>query len=371
MRGNLIIALLFYTVTISAQFDISLGTSFGYESNINKSPNSFTENNILYKKEQLHLNSTFQDVFLDLKYAKKWKSNVLRASLSPEMRYYYSEPSSKITIINSRLKHTYFLSKKLKLESNLRYKIKDRKGADFEDIELRTPLGYNLFNLSSGIHFSLHKNNKTFTEFSYSKKNFDKSDIRKVEYNMYSLNIKYTNNLTTNNLNSTYGISLELHNRDYNINYFNENRNNYRNWIYINLSAFYEIPITNNWNLKPAFYYENRIDKTDNTFGYSQIKPSLSINYSNEKFSTNFRTDLYIRDFKNLQAFDSNNLNIDNLEYIYSKIITTSKYHLTNNSTLLLEAYYLDRKSNNTNINTQAYRSYTNYYIGTGFTYNF
>jgi len=367
---NLIIVLIFQSFFAAAQFNVSIGTFSGYESNINKSPDGLLQDDILLKREQLHLNSSYQDGFIDAKYQIKWKNNLLRGYLNPKMRYYFSHPSASIITLNSRVKHLYSFSKNTKLENNIYYKIRDREGADLEEVELRTPLGYKLFNATSLVHFKTHKKNRTFVKLNYGNKRFDNSNSRAVVYDFYGVDLDYKNNYKPKKPTHYYGFGMGYYSRFYSILRLENREKSDRNWTYLDVSGFYNMPITKRLNLKTSFYYQNRKDRTQDRFGYTQIKPSMNLKYKFSKLSVSITGEYYIRDFDNLEVKISDE-DRDALKYTFVKFKSATKYQIDDHLSFSVTGFYIDRASNNVNLNSQAFREYTNYYFDLGVSYKF
>ena len=72
--------------------------------------------------------------------------------------------------------------------------------------------------------------------------------------------------------------------------------------------------------------------------------------------------------FNMLKIFNKNSFNKRIQKKKYPKYF---KYQLTKALSFISEIYLINRLSNNTNMNTNAFRSYTNNYIGFGINYKF
>lgn len=371
MKYYTAILCLFFTTITTAQIDVSLSTLSGYETNINRYPEQFIKNGILLNKEDLHLNSMYQDVSAKFKYTKAWRHSVLKGYFTPKGRLYFSEQELNQYILNARLHYKYNFEHNLKWETNAMYRLKDRSGQDLDQNELSIPFGYSLANISSGLHFRLYKNNRAYAVANYGYKSFDKTSTRKVSYYKYGLDLEFKNILWKNHLLHTYGVTLGFSNRDYDITTFQNNTNSSRTWQYFKLGAFYKLPLNKQWSIKPMLSFEERIDKTNNQFGYKQIKPQLEIEYKGEQFLGKLSSSYRKRIFKTLTAQDIEEEEIGILNYDYLRLKFDFEYKLNTNFSFVSEVYVLHRKSNNLNLNTTAYRSYNNNYVGIGMRYKF
>ncbi len=362
---------LFFSAITSAQIEISVSSLSGFEANIYRTPDQFVEDDILLNKEDLHLNSIYQDVNTRFKYTKTWRYSTLKGYFTPKGRFYFSEPELNQLTLNAKLHYKYNFKNNLKWETNLIYRLKNRSGQDLDQNELGIPFGHSLANISSGLHFRLYKNNRTYAIANYGYKSFDKTSTRKVSYYKYGLDLEFKNILWKSHLLHSYGVTLGFNNRDYDITTFQNNTNRTRTWQYFKLGVFYKLPLNKQWSIKPMLSFEERIDKTNNQFGYKQIKPQLEINYRGEKFTGNFRANYTKRTFKTLTAQDIEEEEIGVLNYDYLRLKFDFEYKLNTNFSLASEVYALHRKSNNLNLNTTAYRSYNNNYVGIGMRYKF
>lgn len=362
---------LFVSSFLSAQIDFSASTLSGYENNINKVPDVLEVNGDILEREDLYMSSAYQDLIFRFKYIKKWNKSSFAAYITPQIRYYFSEQDANQTILNTRLTYKYDIRKNFRWENSFQYKIKDREGQDLDQNELSVPFGYKLMNLNSGLRFRLYKNNRTFVRLNYGSKEFDNSNSRSVMYNLYGINTEFKNIKWRNHLLHSYGVRLGYTNRDYQITNFSDGSNSNRTWTYIDAGVFYKLPISKQWYIQPELSYQKRTDKTNGIFGYSQIRPEVNISYESARFEINFMTSYTSRSFNNLNASNEDEEVIGNLDYDYWRVRANMEYILNKRFSLVFDGYLIDRVSNNTDITTTAFRSYTNSYVGFGLKYNF
>lgn len=362
---------LFLSTTVTSQIDFSASTLSGYESNINKSPNSLEVDNELLGKEDLHINSAYQDLILRLKYSKEWGKNSFTAYLTPEIRYYFSETEANQTIVNTRFLYKYDIKKNFRWENSFRYKVKDREGQDLDENELSLPFGYKLVDFCSGLRFRMYKENRTFVKLNIGSKKFDNTNTRAVKYNFYGITSEFKNIKWRNHLLHSYGVELGYTNRDYDITDVSNNTNSNRTWQYFDAAVFYRLPISKQWYIQPKLSYQKREDTTNDTFGYNQIRPELLISYKSEKVSARFTTNYTKRNFDSLNAENIFGDSVGNLEYDYWRVRANVEYKFNQKLSFVGEGYLIDRASNNTTVETTAFRSYANSYIGVGLKYSF
>lgn len=362
---------LFLTSILSAQIDFSATTFSGYESNINQVPDALDVNGELLTEDDLYMSSAYQDLILRFVYKKEWGKHSFAAYVTPEIRYYFTESELNQTILNTRLSYKYDIKKNFRWENSIRYKIKDREGQDLDQVELSVPFGYKLFELTSGLRFRLYKNNRTFVKVNFLSKDFDNSSTRSVLYNLYGISTEFKNIKWRNHLLHSYGVKLGYNSRDYKITNFSDNSSGDRVWNYFDVGIFYRLPFSKKFYIQPELSYQKRMDDTANRFSYDQIRPELTLTYSSGRFEAKVITSYTGRSFSNLTAEDINGDDVGNLQYDYLRFRANLEYNINNKLSLVFETYTIDRNSNNTDVTTQAFRSYINQYAGIGLRYNF
>lgn len=362
---------LIFTVNSFAQTDFKVSTLSGFETNINRSPSSLEIDDELFTREDLHLNSFYQDVKLRFKYQKEWKYHSFSFLTTPKIRYYLTEFENNQKIFYGRLGHKYLLSRYTKWENSFSYKLKDRGGQDLDQNELNVPFGYNYFKLSTGIRYRLFKNNRSFTQLNYGRKQFDRSETRRVSYQYYTLKTEFRSVKWINHLLHYYGLEMSYTKRDYSILNFSSNNNDSRTWNYIDATLYYKHPFSKFFSIKPEISFQRRHDTNKNTFSYNQIRPEVNVSYEDARFLVELNGSYTYRKFDNVNARNSDEEITGNLEYNYLRIGYDLTYNLTNKLSLISEGYLINRNSNNTNINSGGFRSYINNYIGVGLSYNF
>lgn len=361
---------LFLTTLLVAQVKTSIETLTGYESNIYKAPDSYILNNVLKGKNELYESSLYQEGIASVSYREKISNGSFKLFLTPEIRYYFSEPHANRIIVNAGARYRHKFTKALTWESNLRYKLKNQEGEDLDQAELSTPLGYNSFKINTGIKTKLYKNNKIYVRASFDLKKFDKSPTRKVSYNKYGIYAKFQHKYPVANKKHNVGFKLAYYHRDYTLNYFDGRLKN-RNWNYINAGVFYSLPLNRKIKTGVVLDFEQRIDATNNKYGYNQIRPSAYIKFKQNNLKGKVAYVYTNRTFKTLQANSTEQNDIGALTYKNSKFTLSASYKLTERINVLTDNYFFTRNSTTTDINTTAYRSYEKYYTGIGVKYNF
>ena len=360
---------LFLPFFLTAQINFTTTTLTGFELNINKSPKILVIEGEVIDKEELYLNSMYQDLNLQFKIFKKIKNNTIAFNFSTEIRYYFTEPEVNQLIFNSRIGHKFTIKKNFKWENNIQYKNKNRKGQDLDANELSLPFGYKIFKFNTGLRFRMSKNNRSLFRLNYANKKFDNSETRNVQYQLYGFENELKQIKWKNHLLHSYGILLGYNQRNYTISNFEEETTTNRIWSYIDVSSFYKLPLSKNWSIKTELNFQKRIDNSNDVFGYLEIRPELNINYENSRFLAKLMTSYAVRKLKNITARNPEEVTLGSLQYNYFRIIGKATYNITSNFAAVAEGYLINRASNNTNINTNAFRGYSNNYIGIGIQY--
>lgn len=354
-----------------AQIQVNFSTFTGYESNINRAPRSLETENDFLEKEDLYSNSIYQDVIFSLSYLKDWKKSSFTAYVTPEIRYYFLETDANQTMLNTRLTYKYHLQKKLRWDTSLQYKLKDREGQNLDQNELNLPFGYQLMSGYTGIRYRLSKQNRSFTKLIAGNKRFDNSNRRSIQYNYYGVETTFKNVRWKNHLLHAYGWELGYTHRDYRITNFSDNSNGDRTWIYWDAAVFYRYPLSKHTYVEPRLSYQQRNDPTSNRFGYRQLRPEILLKHKSDRWLASINLNYSARKFKSLTADDEEGNLVGNLKYDYTRVRSNIAYKIRDKWSLLFEASILDRRSNNEDESTNAFRSYANNYAGIGIRYQF
>ncbi|MGH1383598.1 hypothetical protein [Kordia sp.] len=362
-----------FSTYVNGQIKVKTETSAGFESNIFKAPNTlFSEDtDILMQREALVTESMYQDALFNFSYRFKDRTHDLKFSMTPEFRYYFDEPSAKRIILNSRVNYTMRLKKYFEWESTIQYKLKDQNGQDLDQNELNTRLGYRQLNAFSGLNYRWYKNNRSFVKLHYTYKNFDNSDTRAIAYHRYGVSTGFKHLNWKNGLLHSYGIQAGFYHRSYDILSRSSGQISKRTWQYLNVALSYKLPLSKNWNLTSGLAYEKRMDRTDDEFGYDQFRPSIRLQYKTDKLNLKLSSSYSLRRFNELTAENSEEIEVGLLEYDYLRARFSGAYQLNDQWAIIANANLIDRKSNNTNINTTAFRSYISYYAGLGVRFTF
>ena len=354
---------------ISAQFEVSASTLSGYESNILRVPDRLLIDDEIINDDELYQSSFYQDVIAYLKYTRESRKSEFNISAKPQRRFYFSESDSDRLLLDLKTSFKLDIGKTSSWQSEAQYYLKDQNGLDADENEVGASFAYNVLNFDSQLNFRLYRSNRSFVGVHYGKKTFDPTETREVSYHKYGVNLGFKNVKWKNHLLRSYGITSSFIQRKYDIGTRSEDDEfvtENRTWNYLNTRAFFKIELSKFWTLYPSLTYEKRLDQSNERFGYNEWTPKVYLAYEKDKFKMSISGSYTNRRFTDLTVNESELLTYD---YIRCKV--NLSYRLFNNISIISQAYYINRDSNNSDLSATTFRSYSNYYAGVGLKINF
>jgi len=344
----------------------------GYENNIFKSPKSFLNSNgELLTDKQLYESSFYQTGDLKFIAKKEWRKQSISFRINPRGNYYYSENDASYFTIYSGIKYENILSKKTKWQIQSRYNFRNRKGDNVDGSELNFPLGYGHFDFSTGMHYRLYKQNRSFIKIIYGNRNYKKTNTNEISYNSLGVNTIFRNVYKRDAGWHSYGIEASFINKYFQQKNQVENTNEKFNWKDVSVGAFYRYPVTKKLDVKPLFTFKKRIDSKNDKFTYTQLKPSLNIAYKTTKIHFDVIGSYVNRKYKTLEATNTDWNKLGKLKYTYYQLKVVAKMKLNKKLSVVSKSYINNRTSNKTNMKSIYFRDYNYYYTGIGLKYTF
>jgi hypothetical protein len=356
----------------------SLTTTTGYVSNIFKSPDSLavkidTVKEVQYKND-LWDNSAYQEFTASVKINNKWGKQEFSGKIEPELNYYFALPKKSYFNLRSFLNYKYNFKKKFRFESNLNYYYINRNGTNFDDVELPTPLGYQLLEANNGLHWRFSKQNRSSFAVFFENKNYAPSIKTHLLYNNIGAEFETKQSFYNNDLQNTIGFAIGYYDRFYKI---TENKYNAitakRDWRYIEASVFYSYPISKIIKLTAGIDYQKRIDKTLTLDGYKMFNPMLALEFEGERYSIkskfNYKDRLYSNRMGNVENVGDNEAPL--MHYTYYLFASKGALQLTKKLYFITNIDFDIRKTNKENINSRSFRGYKTFDIGIGLKYDF
>lgn len=356
----------------------SLATTTGYESNIFKSPDSLIinidNNKVVQYRKDLWDNSVYQDLAASAKVGKKWRKQQLSFKVDPGFRYYYALPEKSYFVVKSGLNYEYNFKKKVSYEANLKCYYINREGTNFDDVELTTPLAYQLSEVNNGLHWRFSKQNRSLFSVDYENKNYGSSSKTHLFYNKIGAEFETQQFFYNNKLQHAIGVKIGYNNRFYKITEYKHNDSiTKRDWRYIEATAFYGCPISKIVKLTAAIDYQNRIDKTLSLNGYKMLKPSLALEFRGEKYDIQSKFSYANRLYSNRKGIVENlgDSEAPPLEYKYYIFTSNGAFQIAEKLYFTTNINFETRKTNREKITSRSYRSYEIYDVGVGLKYTF
>jgi hypothetical protein len=356
----------------------SISTTTGYVSNIFKSPDSLAVKidsikEVQYKSD-LWDNSVYQGFTASVKMNNKWGKQEFNFKIEPEFNYYYALPKKSYFNLRSFLNYKYNFKKKFRFESNLNYYYINRNGTNFDDVELPTPLGYQLLEFNNGLHWRFSKQNRSSFAVIFENKSYTPSIKTHLAYNNIGAAFETKQSFYNNDLQNTIGLTLGYFNRLYKI---TENKNNVitakRDWRYIEASVFYSYPISKIIKLTAGIDYQKRIDKTLTLDGYKMFNPMVALEFQGEKYSIkskfNYKNRIYSNRLGNIEYEEDNGA--PQMEYKYYLFATIGTFEITKNLNFITNIDFDIRETNKENVNSRSFRGYKIFDVGIGLKYDF
>ncbi|NAS31130.1 hypothetical protein GTQ40_09125 [Flavobacteriaceae bacterium R38] len=372
---TLILAILISGTTFSqteTKQSLEINTLSGYEFNYFKSPDQVLQNGILFNQDSLISSSSYQDINADYDVNHHWKENRLRFSITPGARIFYENPDDSYWTVNATVKYDRELNKKVDFLAGILFKRVAREGLDGAQDVLINPLGYTNIGVNTGIGFRPWKKNKSTIEAFYNNRNFDAFGIRDLQFDEYGVRFKTTQRFKVNKLKHAYGLTGYIKKRLYDT--FNASDvvpDGERDWDYIRLTPFYELPVNKNLKLTSSFLYYVRIDNLEDRSGFNQYGPKIAFTFDDDQTKIRSSFSYVMRDYTFFEARDNNGLIGENIQYNYADFSLKATRKIRKSMYLTADIYSRIRTTNFTDIEARSFRSYRNQYAGVGLMWDF
>jgi hypothetical protein len=351
---------------VQSQTKLEIGSQLGYEYNYFKSPDKVRFNNDILTEEDLISSSIYQNITIDFEKKIKWNNSKLRLIIAPEATLFYENTDDSYWQVKGEAKYYRDLSKKIELLADAGIKRMNRSGLDGAQDVLINPLGYTNLGTSLGLQFKVLKNNKTTTKLFYNFRDFDAFGIRDLQFNETGISLSTRQKIEINRNDYKIGLRGYYKIRKYDtFNATNLIANGKRDWSYLRITPYLDIPLSNSLSIKPSYVYYERFDKIERS-GFTQHGPELQLNY--ELKNTEIQADIshLTRNYKSIDARDNIGLTGDNLTYKYTEFNIKASHKITRNLELIATVYSRIRTTNYTDIDARSFRGYKNQYAGIG-----
>ena len=352
--------------------DLNINSLTGYEYNVLKSPATFIQNGNLLGKDSLYKSSSFQRAGVKFVARKRWNKNKqLRLRINPIGQFYFNDSELNYYMLYTGFHYDYRFSNKTKWYNAIRFNIKDREGVNIDGSELNFPLGYKHFDVTSGLHFRLYKQNRTHAKLFYTNRVYNETEASNLSYNGIGGNLVFRNVFKSDKGYHSYGTELRLNNRFFKRHKVNNNTDETFRWLDFSSSIFYRLPVTKSLDVTPSFIFRNRKDSSADKFSFHQWRPALNLRYKNEVWNLDLTGSYVHRTYKTLKATNNQGTNLGALTYKYRQVNLEVARKLSKKLSLIGQGRWTTRISNKTNENAMFFRGYDYEYVGVGLRYIF
>lgn len=366
MKNVIATIILLVSIQVQAQTKLEIGSQFGYEYNYFKSPDKVRFGNDILTEEDLISSSIYQNITIDFEKKIKWNNSKLRLIVAPEATIFYENTNDSYWQIKGEAKYYRDLSKTVELLADAGIKRMNRRGLDGAQDVLINPLGFTNLGASLGLQLKVLKNNKTTTKLFFNFRDFDAFGMRDLQFNEVGISLSTKQKIEINTNDYKIGLRGYYKIRKYDtFNATNIITNGKRDWSYVKLNPYLDIPLSNSLTIKPGYIHYERFDKI-NRSGFTQHGPELQLNY--ELKNTEIKVDIshLTRDYKNIDARDDNGLIGENLTYKYTQFNINAAHKITKSIELTATIYSRIRTTNYTDLDARSFRGYRNQYAGIG-----
>ncbi|MEW7281042.1 hypothetical protein ABW636_20805 [Aquimarina sp. 2201CG1-2-11] len=362
------IALLVCTISFSqSKNTFTIETQGGYEYNYFKSPNEIRVNDTILTKEDLISSSFYQDAAITYRFRYKKGKSKLKLFVNPFYRVFYENIDDSYWSLNARVRYEYRFTKKVTFLSEARFKRMNREGLGGDQDVLINPLGYTNYGATTGIELVPFKKHEISIEGFYNFKDFDAFGVRDLQFDEFGAQLSSVQSFEISRLKHKVGISFLAKKRLYDT--FNASdtfTEGERDWDYLKGNLFYELPISEQFKIRPKFTYYARIDNSTNRSGFDQMAPEIGLFYKNKttKISSSFA--FVTRNYKEIEARDTEARIGEKLRYQYTNFTLNASHRISDGLFITATLYSRVRNTNYTDIDARSFRNYRNQYAGIG-----
>ncbi|WP_271768425.1 hypothetical protein [Aquimarina algiphila] len=373
MKTRIIISIVITVVVHTLSFSQSkhvfnAETQGGYEYNYFKSPEEVRVNDSVLTKEDLIASSIYQDILANYIYTNKWdRKNRIRFFVKPSARIFYENIDDSYWSANLRAKYDYKFNKNVKLLAETKLIRMNREGLGGDQDVLINPLGYTLYGVNAGVDFNPFVNNKLITKVFYNFKDFDAFGIRDLQFDEFGLEVSNVQTFKVGKLKHKLGINAYAKKRLYDT--FNASEvitDGERDWDYVKATLFYQLPFSEQFQIKPTLTYYTRVDNSTDRSGFNQFGPGILLKYKSEKTTINGSFSFITRNYSSIEARNTDGRIGEKLTYEYANFGVNASHDIGNGFSITAKINSRIRSTNYTDIDARSFRNYRNQYAGIG-----
>ncbi|MFY0593471.1 hypothetical protein [Roseivirga sp.] len=393
-RLSILMALLFFVSNgLFGQWDkkYKAGGFAGYEHNIFLSPSTLIRSGETLTRQDILTSGFYEGVSFSGDFEKKFKEGRWKLGFTSSYANFHTNPDADRFTLNLRSSYRKRYAKGKYIEIAPAFSRRSQQGINESDGVLRTTFSYTKFVLP--LHWDFYFGKKVWfkTETAYTFKAYDQNDLgEKVSYHSaktsFALSKKWNKAENINKISFSGGIEyryytdLELDDESEEEEEEEEENevvarpNNpiafiaeERQWLFYRADLEYNIKNNNtNFDYTLGLYFIGRGD-SEQRFGYSELSPGARLNYKQKGFSVSGSIKYNMRKFTTLTIGESE----QTLKYNYIRTSIRLNVPLAKRKLWYIKANLVNRKANNDNILSTAFRGYFNNSIETGMTFRF
>ena len=376
MNNRFLIVIFFglqYGLTFSQDNSSShkLEIGLGNEWNAFLSPSMLMEDEELLNQSSLWDNGTFQRVALRNSWKKEGGKYKLKLKANGSLGLFQTEQNS------NRYSYRIGTSYRLKYASKKYFELapevyrKRREGINSDNAVLATPFSFTLIEAPVGFDFYLGNKSWLKTQIGYMYKNYDKSNDEMLRYHApfleASISKKWVNELVSRKLTVRSLTQKRSYQTRSLVGDFDEElsfREGSRDWLYQFTTISYDFSFNDGaTKLGLGMHQTSRIDQSGNN-GFHEVGPGVKFSTKSSKvgFSTNAK--YTIRRYISLAPGEENDTP---LKYNYLRLNAEVDYNLGSGKKIYARTKFINRTSNNPNIESRSFRDYFNGFVEVGF----
>ena len=353
----------------SAQLRVKTGAYQGYEWNIFRNPESLIQQSDTLGRNQLWSNSSYNELFINTDYIKKWGNSRIKLSGDISGNIYHQQNSAQREFYKATASfRTKYASRKY-FEFSPSFSRRKQPNIGQSDVIFRSRFSYYQVATPLNFDFYLKKQRWLKLETSYRYKAYDANGGEQTDYHSFSAQALYkkkwkgsiqrelelfaewsTRNQTTMDF-ATATRPERITNRSF---------TTYR----FGASLLFE-SVKKRFRIEFPVSYKMLSDTPSERLNYTQIEGGTKLSFFVKNVRVYQSFSATIRDFSNLTITDNELLN-----YNYIRSTTTVTIPFFNRFVYTVKGSLIRRLSNRNTITSSAFRGYLSSYIETGISIN-
>lgn len=361
-------------ITHTHKLDVGLG----HEWNAFLAPSTLIEEDDELFREDLWDNGTFQSLSLQNGFKIEGKNHRIKLKVNGSLGLFQTEQNSNRYTYRIGASYRAKYASKKYFEFEPEFFRKKREGINTDNAVLATPFSYSLLRIPVAFDFYLGKKAWLKTQAGYLFKNYDKANGEKLLYHapffeaMYSKKwqsdrfIKKVSLTSTSQLRNYQTLSLLTDLED-----FDEDdpeleleyREGSRDWTYQFTTLKLDLTNINKSNsVALGLYHISRIDQNSRST-FNEIGPGIAYETTLQKIELKSSVRYTIRNYTRLAPGAENTTP---LQYHYLRLNAALNYRLNKKSQIYCNTHFVNRTSNNPNLDAMSFRDYFNGYMEIG-----